>query len=131
MSGDMDHDATGTKRKKPPSTPHGGFVVHRRAADGRIKTPKRRGMYEHASFDDACDEAGRLAEALGGTFSVFEVVHTVRKPERPAPVVDKPAAPTPADPSTKVKATPAAPPKTNRTPVVEVRRRRAKSAGAK
>jgi hypothetical protein len=131
MSGGTDHPSGGKQRKKPPSTPHGGFVVHRRGADGRIKTPKRRGMYEHASFDDACDEAGRLAEALGGTFSVFEVVHTVRTQERPAPAFDKPVAAISVEPRTKVKEAAAAAPKPARTPIVEVRRRRAKSAGGK
>lgn len=128
MSGGTDHPTGGKQRKKPPSTPHGGFVVHRRAADVRIKTPKRRGMYEHASIDDACDEAERLAEALGGTFSVFEVVHTVRTPERPVPVVDKPAATIPSEPSASVEKPPTAPPKAARAPTVEVRRRRAKPA---
>ncbi|ACK84151.1 hypothetical protein Mchl_3316 [Methylorubrum extorquens CM4] len=93
MSGVTDHPVNGPKpRKKPPSTPHGDFVVHRRTADGWITTPKRWKMYEHASLKDACEEADRLAEALRGTFSVYEAVHTVRAPERPASVVDKPMA---------------------------------------
>lgn len=127
MSGGGNHSV---RSAKPKSMPNGGFIVHRRAASGRIVTPKRRPMFEHASLEEACDEADRLAELRGGTFTVFEVRYSARAPERPAPVVDKPAATTPTEPSTKVKVAPAAPPKTSRTPVVEVRRRRTKSLGA-
>lgn len=130
MSGGTDHPTGGNRCKKPPSTPNGGYIVHRRAANGRIFTPKRRPMFEHVSLEEACDEAERLAELRGGTFSVFEVRYSARAPERPAPVVDKPAATISTEPSTKVRVTPAASPKTIRTPVVEVRRRRAKSAGS-
>lgn len=131
MSGGTDHPAGGKQRKKPPSTPNGGYIVHRRAANGRIVTPKRRPMFEHASLDDACDEADRLVEIRGGTFTVFEVKYSARAPQRPAPVVSKPAATIPTAQSIKVEVAPAMAPKTNRTPVVEVRRRRAKSAGGK
>ncbi|MCP2082220.1 UNVERIFIED_ORG: hypothetical protein J2W74_003406 [Methylorubrum zatmanii] len=130
MSGRTDRPTGGKKRRKSPSTPNGGYIVHRRAANGRIVTPKRRLMFEHASHEEACDEADRLAEIRGGTFTVFEARYSARALERPAPVVDKPAATLPTEPSIKVKVAPAAPPKTNRTPVVEVRRRRTELVGA-
>ncbi|CAO4194754.1 hypothetical protein [Methylorubrum extorquens] len=82
MSRGGNHFGSGTRPvTKSPSTPHGGFIVHRRLeSSGRISTPPARSVYEHANRQDALDEADRLAVTYGAEFCVFSEIYTAYPP---------------------------------------------------
>lgn len=125
MSGG-NHSGSGIRPvNKPPSTPHGGFIVHRRLeSSGRISTPPARPVYEHANRQDALDEADRLAVTYGGEFCVFGEIYTAYPPasvSQVEPVIDTPVAPANVE-------APAAPAPKERPVIVEVRRRIRKPA---
>jgi len=86
-----------------------GFLVHiRHKGSERIVTPRVKRIPEHFSLADALAEAERLANVSGSACSVFSEVGTVLPGDGPALL-----------------------PKLARAPIVEVRRRRANSAGGK
>lgn len=75
---------------RPAATVRGGFIVLRRARNGRLRAGYA--PFEHGSLDDAETEAARLAAQHRCEFAVFQEVGGASPAVSPCPAATAPAA---------------------------------------